>query len=147
MLIRSLFVATISSHRFLLIPALSTLQFLTRPHASALFSVEKNPVLHAIIKKTFYNHFCGGENGDETRQCVKNLKGVGFRGIILTYARETVFDHETQITHALLGSDHEEAAVSKLSDAQVEDVYVREWKKGAMESLVMISSGDFLALK
>lgn len=147
MLLRSLFIAAVTSHRFLLLPTLSILHFLTRPHPSALFSVNRNPVLHTLLQKTFYNQFCAGEDEHQTRQCIRSFKELGFCGVILTYARETVFDHKTQSAHALLGSDHQETASNRTSLTEVKDIYIQKWSEGAMESLAMIDSGDLLALK
>ncbi|KAK6221840.1 proline dehydrogenase [Colletotrichum tabaci] len=138
-LLRSLLITTISSHRLLLIPALKTLSFLAKPGRPAILSVDRNPVLHAILRKTFYDQFCTGETAAETRACVQRLKGLGFRGIILTYAKETVFDHLTQ-------SAVEHGKVSGASvggfDADIED-----WKRGTLETAAQIEEGDYLAIK
>ncbi|KAH7028777.1 FAD-linked oxidoreductase-like protein [Microdochium trichocladiopsis] len=143
MLLRSLLVATISSHRFLLLPALSVLQFLIKPHTSRLLSVDRNPILHGVLKRTFYNQFCAGENEAETRQCVRSLKDLGFRGVILTFARETVFDHNNAQGTSGSNSSPEQA----LEAADSHDVSVEEWKNGTMETAALVDAGDFLALK
>ncbi|KAK2028028.1 proline dehydrogenase [Colletotrichum zoysiae] len=138
-LLRSLLITTISSHRTLLIPALKTLSFLAKPGRTLLFDVDRNPVLHAVLRKTFYDQFCTGETAAETRACVQRLKALGFRGVILTYAKETVFDHLTQ-------SAVEHGKVSGASvggfDADIED-----WKRGTLETSAQIEEGDYLAIK
>ncbi|KXJ85465.1 proline oxidase-like protein [Microdochium bolleyi] len=143
MLLRSLFISTISSHRFLLLPSLSVLQYLTKPHTSKLLNVDKNPIIHGILKRTFYNQFCAGETGAETRHCVRTLKDLGFRGVILTYARETVFDHKTQSAHGLLGAHQEKTSAA----AEETDTCIEEWKNGTLETAALVEEGDFLALK
>ncbi|KAK2052197.1 proline dehydrogenase [Colletotrichum caudatum] len=138
-LLRSLLITTISSNRPLLLPALKTLSFLAKPGRTLLFDVDRNPVLHAVLRKTFYDQFCTGETAAETRACVQRLKALGFRGVILTYAKETVFDHLTQ-------SAVEHGKVSGASvggfDADIED-----WKRGTLETAAQIEGGDYLAIK
>ncbi|KAK1974522.1 proline dehydrogenase [Colletotrichum cereale] len=138
-LLRSLVITTVSSRRFLLIPALKTLSFLAKPGRALLFDVDRNPVLHAVLCKTFYDQFCTGETAAETRACVQRLKALGFRGMILTYAKETVFDHLTQST-----VEH-----GKVSGASVGgfDADIEDWKRGTLETAAQIEEGDFLAIK
>lgn len=95
-LLRSLLVATISSKPYLLLPSLKALSFFCKPRKGALFNVDRNPILHGILKATFYKQFCAGETPDEVRRTVQQLNGMGFQGTIMTYAKETVFDHKTQ---------------------------------------------------
>ncbi|KAH7030722.1 uncharacterized protein B0I36DRAFT_322318 [Microdochium trichocladiopsis] len=149
MLLRSLLIATVSSHRFLLLPSLSILQFLTqRSHSSRLLSVDKNPVIHGILKATFYNQFCAGETGQETRQTVRNLKDLGFRGVILTYARETMFDHRTQAQLAHFDSASSSSSSSSAdAAAAAHDADIEDWRRGTMETAALVEDGDFLAVK
>ncbi|KAJ0167398.1 putative proline dehydrogenase, mitochondrial [Colletotrichum tanaceti] len=139
-LLRSLLITTISSHRLLLIPALKTLSFLARPGRPAILDVDRNPVLHAVLRKTFYDQFCTGETAAETRACVQRLKGLGFRGVILTYAKETVFDHLTQ-------SAVEHGKVSGASSVGGFDADIEDWKRGTLETAAQIEEGDYLAIK
>ena len=136
MLLRSLFVATISSNKILLIPSLRLLSFFAKPDRSFLFNVDRNPVLKAVLKRTLYKQFCAGETESETRECVGLLKGLGFKGVILTYAKEMVFDHRVGAAVR-----HGEAVGSK-NDADVE-----AWRVGTLKTLDLISEGDILALK
>ncbi|KAK0370147.1 proline dehydrogenase [Colletotrichum limetticola] len=138
-LLRSLLVTTISSNRFLLIPALKTLSFLAKPGRTILFDVDRNPILHKILRKTFYDQFCTGETPQETKATVQSLKDLGFRGVILTYAKETVFDHLTQssVEHGKL--------VGASADGFDEDI--ESWKKGTLETAAQIEQGDYLAIK
>lgn len=142
-LIRSLFIAGISSKRLLLLPSLKILSFLSKPERSVIFNVDKNPLVHAILKKTFYNQFCAGETGADTRQCVRNLKDLGFKGVILTYARETVFDHKTNTTDVQGVTSEEGALLSEHSFCQ----HIDDWRTGTLETMELVDKDDFLAVK
>ncbi|KAI4604333.1 hypothetical protein KJ359_000468 [Pestalotiopsis sp. 9143b] len=143
MLLRSLMIAGISSKRYLLLPSLKILSFLSSPNRGFLFNADKNPLIHAILKKTFYEQFCAGVNAIETKQCVRRLKDLGFRGIILTYARETVFDHSTK-TKDVQGVDSKE-----LADAAEPGFcsHIEDWRAGTAETVELIDDGDYLAVK
>lgn len=141
MLLRSFFIATISSKKYLLIPSLKLLSFFAKPGRSYLFNVDKNPVLHGVLKKTFYNQFCAGESKQETKACCKSLTDLGFKGVILTYAKELVFDHKTSAA----SSHTEQAGLTKTSAAT--DPVIEEWRVGTLATVDMISRGDILAIK
>ncbi|KAF1972243.1 pyrroline-5-carboxylate reductase [Bimuria novae-zelandiae CBS 107.79] len=141
MLLRSFLIATVSSNKFLLIPSLKLLSFFAKPGRSYLFNVDRNPVLHAILKKTLYNQFCAGETAQETKACCQSLKGLGFKGVILTYAKEIVFDHKTSASH-LPGDQAKTGGVSSTHDSVIE-----EWRVGTLASVDLIGKGDILAIK
>ncbi|KAI3401426.1 hypothetical protein diail_11510 [Diaporthe ilicicola] len=142
-LLRSLFIAGVSSKKALLIPCLKILSFLSQPGRGYLFNVERNPLVHALLKKTFYNQFCAGETPQETRQCVRHLKDLGFSGVILTYARETVFDHKS----ARAGIQGvAEPKNTPLSDP-VFCKHIDEWRIGTLATIELVENGDYLALK
>lgn len=139
-LLRSLLVSAISSKPYLLGPSLSVFSFLTRPNRSLLFDVDRNPVLHSVLKTLFYRQFCAGESPAETKDTMRHLRFMGFRGTILTYAKETVFDHKTGTEHGL-GIDAEKDTKSgNCSNIEV-------WRKGALETVDLLGEGDQLALK
>ncbi|KAJ5062226.1 FAD-linked oxidoreductase-like protein, partial [Bipolaris maydis] len=141
MFLRSFSIATISSKRYLLIPSLKLLSFFAKPGRSYLFNVDRNPVLHGILKKTFYNQFCAGESKQETKACCKSLKDLGFKGTILTYAKEMVFDHKSKAS-----SFHAEQA-AKAETVSAHDPVIEEWRVGTLATVDMIDKGDILALK
>ncbi|KAF1851668.1 pyrroline-5-carboxylate reductase [Cucurbitaria berberidis CBS 394.84] len=142
MLLRSLFVATISSNKFLLIPSLHLLDFLSKPDRTYLFNIDRNPVLKALLKRTLYNQFCAGETETETKACVKELKDLGFKGVILTYAKEMVFDHKSKSSnhHTSDKFFEKECAVTK-------DCDIEAWRVGTLGTADLICEGDILALK
>lgn len=141
MLLRSLFVATVSSNKFLLLPSLHLLSFFSKPNRSYLFNVDRNPVLKAILKRTLYNQFCAGETERETKMCVKQLKDLGFKGVILTYAKEMVFDHKSKSANLHASETTQEKA------APVHDTDIDAWRVGTLKTVDLISEGDILALK
>ncbi|KAI1206252.1 pyrroline-5-carboxylate reductase [Annulohypoxylon truncatum] len=141
MLLRSLLVAGISSKRLLLIPSLKILSFLSKPNRGFLLHVEKNPIIHGILKKTFYDQFCTGETGPETRRRVREIKDLGFKGVILTYARETVFDHKTNKADV--------QGVDDVTGSSSADLcpHLEEWRVGTLKTVDLIEEGDILAVK
>lgn len=130
---RSLLVAGITSHPMLLAPGLAILNFLSKPRGP-LFNIEKNPILHTILKNVMYNHFCAGENAGEVKATIQNIKNMGFRGVILTYAKETS------------GKTSNEKDVSNGESTGV-DTEIMAWHRGVLQTVKMIGDGDFLALK
>ncbi|KAL7930238.1 FAD-linked oxidoreductase-like protein [Trichoderma chlorosporum] len=133
MLLRSLLVAGITSHPMLLAPGLATLKLLSKPRGY-LLNVERNPVLHSIVKNVLYNHFCAGENASEVKATIQNIKNMGFRGVILTYAKESP------------GKSSNEKDQYDLESQQV-DADIEAWHQGVLQTVRMVSDGDFLALK
>lgn len=144
MLLRSLFIATVSSNKLLLIPSLHLLSFFAKPNRSFVFNVDRNPVLKAILKLTLYNQFCAGETEKETTTCVKNLKDLGFKGVILTYAKETVFDSKSKTV------DHPSSTMEKTRELEASvtnDTDIEAWRVGTLRTVDLISEGDILAIK
>ena len=90
-LLRSFLLASVSSRSLLLRPTLAFLVWLTNSRRGWLWDADRNPVLHFILKNTFYKQFCAGETPAETQETLRRMKSLGFRGTLLTYARETVF--------------------------------------------------------
>lgn len=139
-LIRSFFINSISSKPWLLTPSISFLSFLCRSNKSLIFGVERNKLLAWIMKTTIYKQFCAGENGAEVKKTMKAMKDMGFRGTILTYARETVFDHRTNKSYG--HGTH--TAVEGESDTCRD---IEAWRLGALDTCSMLGEGDQLALK
>lgn len=149
-LLRSLLIATVSSHRALLAPSLAILSFLAQPRGR-LFSIEKNPILYMLFKRTIYNHFCAGENEREVTSTIRGIKDMGFKGVILTYAREVVLDHSTRKEAPVKshGSSTEGGVVAR-SDGHIEtsdDDAIVAWRAGVLETVGMVRESDFLAIK
>jgi pyrroline-5-carboxylate reductase len=144
MLLRSLFIATVSSNKMLLLPALRLLSLLAKPNRSFLFNVDRNPVLKAVLKRALYNQFCAGETERETRACVDQLKELGFKGVILTFAKETVFDSKAK------QSQHLSSTTEKFHEMEAfvtNDTDIEAWRVGTLKTVDLISEGDILAIK
>jgi hypothetical protein len=141
MLLRSLFIATVSSNKLLLLPSLRLLSFFAKPNRSLLFDVNHNLVLKALLKRMLYNQFCAGETEGETRRCVQQLKDLGFKGVILTYARETVFETTSKRSEDL------SSTAEKVREIQANDTEIETWRVGTLKTAALISEGDILAIK
>ena len=94
-----------------------------------LFNVDRNPFLRWILRQTFYDQFCAGENNAEVRKTVETLHKIGYNGIILEYSLE-VLEESTGV---------EDAALIQRN--------INTWKDGLIQSMDLISPGDFVGLK
>ena len=90
-----------------------------------------------MLKKTFYAQFCAGETREEVGRTVDALKGRGFAGVILGYAREVVMRHD--------GADRAPDEMVKSEREVAAEIEV--WKKGTLDTVEMAEKGDFVALK
>lgn len=105
----------------------------------ALSNPDKNPLLHWFLKKTFYAQFCAGENAVEVRRTIDGLKGIGFTGVILGYAKEVVLTEEQ--TRNLSASAHGPTAEDCIRNE------IMPWAAGTLETLKLAGPDDFVALK
>ncbi|KAL2129436.1 hypothetical protein VTI74DRAFT_7810 [Chaetomium olivicolor] len=136
--LRSLMTTTISSSPLLLPPSLAMMSILANT-TSPVLNPDRNPILRFFLKKTFYAQFCAGENAPEVRRTIESLKGIGFGGVILGYAKEVVLTDAQMKDLAACGSG-----------AAAEECVRNEiipWAKGTMETVELASPGDFVALK
>ncbi|KAF2967940.1 hypothetical protein GQX73_g5620 [Xylaria multiplex] len=136
--LRTLASTTISSSRILLPPSLAIMSTLAHSNQS-LLNPDKNPFLRWFLKKTFYAQFCAGENGVEVRRTVDGLRGLGFSGVILGYAREVVL------------TDAQTRDLSACDEGPVAEECIRNeitpWAAGTKETLRLAQPGDFVAVK
>ncbi|KAF2029066.1 pyrroline-5-carboxylate reductase [Setomelanomma holmii] len=144
MLLRSLFVATVSSNKILLFPVLRILSFFAKPNRGFVFNVDRNPVLNVLLKRTLYDQFCAGETEQETKECVDRLKALGFKGVILTFGKETVVDNKTQQSHHMSSTTEKG---DEVEDAVTQDIEIEAWRVGTLQTMHLISGGDILAIK
>ncbi|KAK3382052.1 FAD-linked oxidoreductase-like protein [Lasiosphaeria ovina] len=136
--IRSLVTTTISSSPFLLPPSLAIMSVLANTTNPAL-NPDRNPVMKYLLKKTFYAQFCAGETPVEVRQTVDSLKEIGFTGVILGYAKEVVLtDAQSRDLASSAGGVAAEDCIR---------TEVNPWEAGTMETVLLASPGDFVALK
>ncbi|KAI1160395.1 proline dehydrogenase [Nemania serpens] len=137
-ILRTLASTTISSSRILLPPSLAIMSTLAYSN-QALLNPDRNPLLRWFLKKTFYAQFCAGENAVEVRRTVDGLKGIGFTGVILGYAKEVVLsDEQTRdLSSSVQGQTAEECSHNE----------IMPWAAGTMVTLKLAGPDDFVALK
>jgi hypothetical protein len=95
---------------------------------SYLMSIERNPVLSQILKKTFYAQFCVGEKKDEVVANTNFARSVlGYDGILFEYALEVL------------------GGTTPTAEETAQEIEV--WRKGMLQSVEMAKEGDFVGLK
>lgn len=139
-LLRSLLINTVSSKPYLLTPALAFVSALCKPSRGIILNPDRNVLLHSLLKKTFYNQFCAGETVAETRATMDQLQKMGFRGTILTYGKETIFNQNTNVEHGLGVSTNEQNKSHKCE-------HIEAWREGTLKTVDMLIEGDQLAVK
>lgn len=106
--------------------------------SNPLLSPDRNPLLRWFLKRTFYAQFCAGENAIEVQRTIRNLKGIGFTGVMLCYAKEVVLSKEQL------------AAAPKAAGQETEECIRNEiapWAEGTLETVRLATEGDYVALK
>lgn len=84
-----------------------------------------------LVKHTIYKQFNAGESKVEVQQSVQKIKDLGFRGVLLGYARE------------VLVAENQDA----LYDGKVARAETQMWLDGTLRTVDMAQEGDFIALK
>ncbi|GIC92235.1 proline dehydrogenase family protein [Aspergillus udagawae] len=69
---------------------------------------------------------------------------MGLQGVIMTYAKETVFDHRTNSRQGL-GISSQPAEPSKLEEMQCPSI--EAWRQGTVQTVELLGKGDYLAVK
>ncbi|KAM6516090.1 hypothetical protein FALCPG4_014274 [Fusarium falciforme] len=72
---------------------------------------------------------------------------MGFRGVILTYAREVVVDSSTEQEVGVGALEYKEKDAAELENVVAFDEGIQAWREGVLETASMLGEGDFLALK
>ena len=106
---------------------------------SPILSPDTNPLLRYFLKKTFYRQFCAGENAAEVKQTVDGLKSIGFKGVILGYAREVVLDEKQ-------AGNLESCGENDTAEACIRNE-ITPWAQGTLQTVRLASPGDFVAIK
>lgn len=97
---------------------------------SLLLNPDRNSVLHFVVRKLVYDHFTAGENAAEVKNTVADIKKMGFKGVILGYAKEVNVSGGP--------NSFEESS---------EEASIKAWRDGTLQTLGMIGEGDLLAVK
>lgn len=71
--------------------------------------------------------FCAGSNPSEVTSTVSNLRSLGYRGVILAYARE--------------------AEIADSASASSQSQQVAEWLEGTLKTIAYTNPGDYVAVK
>ena len=135
-LFRSYALTALSSYPSLLALSLRLLSFLAHS-PSVLLNPDRNPLLHWLLKKTFYAQFCAGENVREVQRTVRGLKDMGYKGVILAYGKEIVLEKGEKVKTTPAS---ETGKSSTATDVQA-------WKEGTIKTVEMTEEGDFIGLK
>lgn len=99
---------------------------------SWLANPDKNPLLHKLLRVLFYNHFAAGENDEQVGKTIREMKKMGFNGVILGYGKECNAEHH----------DGSVEATDAVTSREIE-----QWREGTLRTLNMLDAGDFLAIK
>lgn len=135
LLLRSLMVTSILSSPRLLKTCLPLMTRMANSK-SVILNPDKNRLVGGLMRVLFYNHFCAGHSDLEVRKTVSTMKEMGFKGVILGYAKEVIVDP---------AATREEVARS--GSTKSTEGSIDQWREGNLRSLPMIGNGDFLAVK
>ncbi|PGH17450.1 hypothetical protein AJ80_04820 [Polytolypa hystricis UAMH7299] len=93
-----------------------------------------NTLFKCVGNKTFYAQFCAGETESEIQRTLANLRSLGYKGAILTYAKEV---EETRTMHN-----------SSVAQTQAShQAHVDEWLKGTLRTIQYTGAGGFVGIK
>ena len=132
---RSLLLGAFFSSPVLFAPGFALLKKLSKS-PSRVLNPDRNPVLRAVVKPLVYDQFCAGTNRSEIRATIARIKSLGFSGVILCYGKEIQIQKSSQPHVENLDGSHEKF-----------DQELELWKQGNLETLDMISAGDYLGIK
>ncbi len=104
---------------------------------SSLLNPDHNPIMHLLLKRTFYVQFCAGETPSEVRKTIASLKDIGFKGVILGHAKEVVLTKEEEERLDI----HEVAA----DQAQQDAAEVARWRENTINTVELTQEGDYVS--
>ncbi|EPS32925.1 hypothetical protein PDE_07886 [Penicillium oxalicum 114-2] len=137
LLLRSLILTSLMSSKLFLRPALYVLNKVANSR-SAILDPDRNYMLNKLLRWTVYDHFCAGTSREEVAKTIAHVKSIGFQGVILGYSKEIVVDPDTEVTKS-----DAKSPIHSGRDVRA----IQEWKGRTLETLRMVGSGDFLAVK
>ncbi|EAS28609.3 uncharacterized protein CIMG_09813 [Coccidioides immitis RS] len=93
-----------------------------------------NALFRFLLDNMFYAQFCAGRTEAEIRETVEGLRSMGYRGVILAYAREVDLSN-SQFQSGTADSDalHKE--------------HVAQWLQGTLRTINYAQRGDYVAVK
>jgi hypothetical protein len=123
------------SKTWLMKPCLAFLDAVARSK-SGIINADRNPILNNMLRWTIYNQFCAGSNSTQVSRSMGELRQLGYKGVILGFAKEIVLDPS------------QGAAVAE--DVKYGPACYRmidEWKDANLDTIRILSPGDFLSVK
>ena len=144
-LLRSWAITSMSSYPLFLTPALKLMSLVTHS-SSRLLNPDRNPLLHFLLKKTFYAQFCAGETPSEVQATAQRLRIMGFRGVILAYGKEILLE-KGEKARLLSKAATNSGQPTSPEDEACAKKDVAAWKSGTLATVDMTQEGDFVALK
>ncbi|EJP61743.1 proline oxidase Put1 [Beauveria bassiana ARSEF 2860] len=109
--------------------------------ASGLSALPNAALLRSLFINV-YKQFCAGEAPSEIKSTMGAMKDMGFKGTILTYAKETVFDHKNKEEFGL-GMN----MIPTNGASSTECPYITSWKQGTLDTVKLLGEQDQLAVK
>lgn len=134
-LLRSLVLTSLMSHDWILRPSLAIIERIVKSKSKMLHA-DHNPLLNKLLRWTIYNHFCAGSDANQIARSTALIKGMGYQGVILGYAKEILLD-PTEGEVYTDGSGYSPGCYKM----------IEEWKKGTLDTLQNLQAGDFLSVK
>ena len=128
-ILRSYVIMTVSSSPFLLDTSSKMLNGLISSKYH-IFDVDKNLLLRWLLRVTFYNQFCAGEQPHEVKASLHALRRQGYQGAIVEYANEVMGE---------LGNE------AKYQTRAAQDI--ENWKNGLLNTIAVTEPGDWVGLK
>ncbi|KAL8819154.1 MAG: hypothetical protein Q9223_002357 [Gallowayella weberi] len=135
-ILRSLCLGAFFSSSVLFTPGFALLKKISSS-PSRLLNPDANPILRAILRPLVYDQFCAGRGRGEIQAKIGQIRSLGFAGVVLCYGKERPVQRASRRQRNRLG-DLDERAV---------DEELEWWKRGNLETLDMLSHGDFLGIK
>lgn len=123
--LRSYLIMAISSSHVMFRSLSWMIQRMLQSRLSA-FDPDRNGMLNWVLRQTFYDQFCAGENPQQVTKTLRNLQAIGYDGAILEYGAELVDGQQ-----------------SLVNDEQA----IQVWRDGLLQSIGVANPGDFVGLK
>ncbi|KAL8848632.1 MAG: hypothetical protein Q9221_006357 [Calogaya cf. arnoldii] len=133
-ILRSLLLGSFFSSSFLFISGFALLKKISNSN-SKIWNPDKNPILRAIVKPLIFDQFCAGTNRPEIKAKSAQIKALGFSGVMISYGRESQTEQQSL-----------QENTPDLNKAR-KDQELEWWRRGNLETLDMISEGDYLGIK
>ncbi|KAK7514616.1 FAD-linked oxidoreductase-like protein [Phyllosticta citriasiana] len=129
-LLRNLLIQNISA----IPPVLSFFLFFLKRYSNF---ITKAPVLRQALYYFFYVHYCAGATKSEIARTVEDLRKLGYKGVILNYAKEV------EMPGLSVKSGAEQAAQAQALHEQ----QVGQWLDGTVKGIAYAPAGDYVAIK